>query len=213
MKRARILLWILMLLPLVATVVALFYLPDRIPAHYGFSGEVDRWGSKYETLVFPVLSIVTGLVMLAMSRVSNKQDPTGKNEAALLWAGVITGAVFCAMTGYFLITDFRQTTNLNDVAIALTQVVFLVLGVMLIAFAFLLPGTDRNPVFGVRTKKTMESEENWDKAQRFGAVSLLIAGALLIAASLLTRGAVCFIVCTAVLIAAVAANAVYVHRL
>ena len=43
MKRVRVLLWILMLLPLVATVVALFFLPDRIPAHYGFDGTVDRW--------------------------------------------------------------------------------------------------------------------------------------------------------------------------
>ena len=88
MKRVRVLLWILMLLPLVATVVALFFLPDRIPAHYGFDGTVDRWGSKYETLVFPVLSIVTGALLLAMSRVTKKHDPTGKNEIALLWAGV-----------------------------------------------------------------------------------------------------------------------------
>lgn len=213
MKRVRILLWILMLLPLVATVAALFFLPDRIPAHYGFDGTVDRWGSKYETLVFPVLSIVTGAILLAMSRVTKKHDPTGKNEIALLWAGVGCGVMFSAMTAYFLFTDFRQVQDLNAVPIALTQILFMMLGALLVLFGVLLPGTDRNPVFGFRTKKTMESEENWDKAHRFVAVSLIVAGVLMVAAAIFTRGAVCFAVCTALLIAAVAADAIYVHKM
>ena len=213
MKRVKVLLWILMLLPLVATVVALFFLPDRIPAHYGFDGTVDRWGSKYETLVFPVLSIVTGALLLAMSRVTKKHDPTGKNEIALLWAGVGCGAAFSAMTAYFLITDFQQVRDLNAVPVALTQILFLVLGVMMIFFAVLLPGTDRNPVIGLRTKKTMASEENWDRAQRFAAVSLVIAGVLMVLVSIFTRGAVCFWVNMAILVAAIAADAWYVHKL
>ena len=35
----------LMLLPLILTLAALPHLPEEIPAHYGFSGQVDRWGS------------------------------------------------------------------------------------------------------------------------------------------------------------------------
>ena len=40
--------YILMYLPLVVTLIALPYLPEKIPAHYGFDNKVDRWGSKYE---------------------------------------------------------------------------------------------------------------------------------------------------------------------
>ena len=29
-------------------------LPARVPMHYDFAGEVDRWGSKYEILFLPV---------------------------------------------------------------------------------------------------------------------------------------------------------------
>ncbi|WP_153733129.1 DUF1648 domain-containing protein [Sporosarcina obsidiansis] len=32
-------------------------LPDRIPAHFGAAGEVDRWGSKYELLILPAIGI------------------------------------------------------------------------------------------------------------------------------------------------------------
>lgn len=39
-----------------ATLAILPHLPEQIPAHYGFDGQVDRWGSKYEALIFPVLA-------------------------------------------------------------------------------------------------------------------------------------------------------------
>ena len=32
-------------------------LPEKIPAHYNLSGEIDRWGSKWELLIMPILSI------------------------------------------------------------------------------------------------------------------------------------------------------------
>ena len=54
MKGRKILFWILMLLPMAVTLFALPFLPEQIPAHYGFGGQVDRWGSKYETLILPI---------------------------------------------------------------------------------------------------------------------------------------------------------------
>ena len=59
----------------------------------------------------------------------------------------------------------------------------------------------------------MESEENWDRAHRFVAVSLIVAGIAMVLVSIFTRGAVCFAVCTALLIAAIAADAIYVHKM
>ena len=36
--------YILMFLPLAAVLIALHFLPDQIPAHYDFDGQVTRWG-------------------------------------------------------------------------------------------------------------------------------------------------------------------------
>ena len=47
--------YILMFLPLVASLIALQFLPDVIPAHYNIDNVVDRWGSKYEILILPEL--------------------------------------------------------------------------------------------------------------------------------------------------------------
>ena len=35
---------------------------DQIPAHYGADNQVDRWGSKYESLIFPLLTILFGFL-------------------------------------------------------------------------------------------------------------------------------------------------------
>lgn len=35
-----------------------FKMPDMIPMHYNLQGQIDRWGSKYESLLIPLGMIV-----------------------------------------------------------------------------------------------------------------------------------------------------------
>ena len=56
--------YILMFLPLVISIVALTFLPDLIPAHYNIKNEIDRWGSKYEILIIPIIIILLGYFLL-----------------------------------------------------------------------------------------------------------------------------------------------------
>ena len=80
MKDKKLLYFILMFLPLLITAVAVGFLPDRIPAHYGFGGQADRWGSKYESFLFPAITVGMGLFMLAMARIASRQEPNGRNN-------------------------------------------------------------------------------------------------------------------------------------
>lgn len=45
--------WLLSLVPLIITAAALQFLPESVPMHYNMAGQIDRWGSKYENLIFP----------------------------------------------------------------------------------------------------------------------------------------------------------------
>lgn len=56
--------YILMFLPLAAVLIALHFLPDQIPVHYDFDGQVTRWGSKYEALIFPAMTLLLALLCL-----------------------------------------------------------------------------------------------------------------------------------------------------
>ncbi|MEK4425226.1 DUF1648 domain-containing protein [Solibacillus sp. FSL K6-1523] len=57
---------------LVAMIVYLllkwFSLPAEVPAHFNAVGEVDRWGSKYELLILPVIAIVVTFFMELIER-------------------------------------------------------------------------------------------------------------------------------------------------
>lgn len=74
-----------MFLPLVASIVALLFLPNLIPAHYNIDNKVDRWGSKYEILIFPVVTILFGQFLLLMGRIAKKQEVQGNNNEKNGW--------------------------------------------------------------------------------------------------------------------------------
>jgi flagellar basal body-associated protein FliL len=59
-------------------------LPELIPAHYDMNNQVTRWGSKYETLIFPVITVLFGYFMLAMAKLSSKQEENGSNNKNVL---------------------------------------------------------------------------------------------------------------------------------
>lgn len=48
MKRAM---WIISIFSIVMTVVAVQFMPDLVPMHHNFEGEIDRRGSKYESFI------------------------------------------------------------------------------------------------------------------------------------------------------------------
>lgn len=57
----------LIILGFAGTAVFLMLTPDIVRAHYNFAKEVDRMGSKYEYILFPVISAEMGAVFLLLA--------------------------------------------------------------------------------------------------------------------------------------------------
>ena len=95
MNKKKILYFALMFLPLLITVIALPFLPEQIPAHYNFAGEVDRIGSKFEMLIFPLCTIGMGYFMLWMAKIAAKQEENGNNNEKIVFytgMGILFGS-------------------------------------------------------------------------------------------------------------------------
>lgn len=192
MKKRKLICYIMMFLPLVINLAALPFLPEKIPAHYGFDNQVDRWGSKYEALLYPIVTILMGYYFLAMARVAAKQEENGENnEKVLLAASIITMAVFNVLNGYSLYTDFKKVENLSEVPVNLYQLLFGILGVFMIIIGNIMPKLRMNSMIGLRTKWSMQDEVTWKKSQRFGGISFIIGGIAVIAICFMTKGFVC----------------------
>ncbi|PIC63776.1 hypothetical protein CSV79_10070 [Sporosarcina sp. P13] len=43
-------------------------LPDQIPAHFGANGEVDRYGSKFELLLLPIIGIILWIGLFILEK-------------------------------------------------------------------------------------------------------------------------------------------------
>lgn len=177
---------ILTLLPMVITTVAvLWFLPDTIPAHYGISGEVDRWGSKYESFILPGISLVFGVAMLLGAWISGRSSRKEVEQGSRIFviAGNVSLALFNVMTLFFLYTSWAQMEHLEGVPEIGLRILFAVIAIMLLILGAVMPQVKQNAWFGVRTKWTMQSVSVWEKSQRFGG-RLFMGAALLCLASL-----------------------------
>lgn len=196
MKRNKIIYYLLMFLPIIITLCVLPFLPSQIPAHYDITGAVTRYGSKYENLIFPIITIPLGYFMLYMGKLASKNETStnNNNEKVMVVAGIMTLIIFNAMTGFFLYTSFDNVENLNDVTFDLYKILFSLLGIFMIVAGNIMPKCKKNSIVGLRTKWSMSSELNWKKSQKFGGISFVVSGILLLAGNLLVfSGSACLV--------------------
>lgn len=196
---------VLTLLPLVMSAIAvLWFLPDTIPAHYGASGQVDRWGSKYESFILPGIVLPFGLFMLGMVKVASRQEGAGrKSRFAVALCGVVSLLVMDGLNAFFLYTSFREVEQLWQVPGLSLRALFFVLGLVLMVLGAAMPRAKRNLLLGVRTKETLESESVWAKSQKLGGKLFLGAGAVCLVSVLLPETWMTAVSCAAVTAAAI----------
>ena len=69
-----------MFLLLIVSMVTLVFLSDLISTHYNIKNEIDRWGSKYEILIIPIITILLGKFLLFMKKWGKKHEVKGNNN-------------------------------------------------------------------------------------------------------------------------------------
>lgn len=178
--------YILMFLPLVSSIVALLFLPDLIPAHYNIENKVDRWGSKYEILIFPVVTILFGQFLLLMGRIAKKQESQGNNnEKNSLIIGICSLIIFNIISGVMIYSSLNKVDKLTFGTFKFEQILFFFVGIIFIIIGNFMPKLKKNSVLGFRTKHSMKNDEVWKKCQRFAGITNMITGAFTIILSLI----------------------------
>jgi len=57
-------------------------LPEEVPAHYNAAGEVDRWGTKGELFILPVVGVFLALIMTVLEKFPEAHNyPKRLNES------------------------------------------------------------------------------------------------------------------------------------
>lgn len=193
-KTKRIIYFILMFLPLIVTAIAMIFIPDSVPIHYGVNNQVDRLGSKLELFILPCVVVAFGLFFLILSKVLNESEEYGSNNKNICQTlGIVFCALFNILTYFFIYTAIISVDNLNDLPIDFNSMMVFLLGIVMIIIGNIVPKAKMNSILGLRTKWSMSSEEAWKKSQRFGGYSFVLVGAVMIIISIFTEGSICMV--------------------
>ncbi|MBQ8966540.1 MAG: SdpI family protein [Ruminococcus sp.] len=205
------------------TAAAINFLPDKVPAHYGVTGEPDRWGSKYELFIFPVLILVIiGLFGLfahlaeSETRFSQKKNrPAGKENAAVFRkTAPIIAIIMCVVQIIFIIKACAEgNAKVDNLDIDFNRATSLLMGIMLIAVSNYMPKTRRNSTIGFRCSWSMYNDTTWQKCNRFAAVAMSVAGLCAIVSSAFAKGIGAVLLLLGYVTAALVISMVYAKKI
>ena len=152
-------------------------LPEQIPIHWNFRGEIDNWGPKWSDLALCALP----LGLLLMFRFLPSADPKAKNYEKFFGFYQAFEAVFTVfMIG---ISWLAPLAAFGLVAMEGGTVVLLIegsIGVMFIFIGNYMPRVKQNYFMGVKMPGALADEHNWNRSQRMGGITFIVMGALML---------------------------------
>lgn len=163
----------------IGLISAIFFLPDRVAVHWDMAFKPDRYGSRYEFLIFALLPIGTYYGMLLTKKIDPKRSSFHSREKTYEIIRKGMSVFFVVLCIFFLLL----TTNLE---INGTMVMCVVLGSMNILIGNYMPKLPQNFFLGIRTPWTLSSEIVWKKTQVIGGYSFVFVGVLILVWGLLS---------------------------
>lgn len=171
-KKTIILTTILTLLPMLAGLLLWNRLPEQVPSHWGFDGQVDGWSSRAQAVFFlPCLLAAVQLVLIFCTFA----DPKKKNihPKMLLVVMWIIPVLSILMSGVTYLTAL-------GVKISMTMVMMLLIGMLFLVLGNYLPKVQQNYTVGIRVSWALADEDNWVRTHRFAGKVMVFVGILLI---------------------------------
>lgn len=167
---------VLSLLWLVLICAFLTVAPDRVPVHFGTNGEVDRWGSKYEFLLFTGIGIV--ITWMPILGLKFGWKGMADNEKVLTVTSLCLSVFFLLIFGFFMWKALDPDTLVNGLDQLSMKGVMLLMMVLFIVLGNMMPKASRNSHFGLRIKWSQYNDTCWQKSQRVAGIAMTACGVL-----------------------------------
>lgn len=183
-------------------------LPERIPTHWNWKGEVDGWsGRSFGSFFLPGMSAGLLLLLLALPWLS----PKGFQVEPFRSTYNLIVVLILALMAYIHVVALQAALHPRmDVSRALIGGIFLLFG----GIGLLLNRVKRNFWVGVRTPWTLANETVWDKTHRLSARLYFATGMLgAVAIWVGMSPAVCFVLFMVIVLVPVVYSLVLYKRL
>jgi len=165
--------WLILILIFLGLVLgAYFYpsLPDKIPDHWGFNGEINGYGSKlFGAFALPLINLGMYIMFLVLPYI----DPKGKNyekfDSTYQYLKYLLIVLFFGMEVYTLLLATGIIVNRPIYIGIMVSLLFILIGNVMGKFKY-------NYFVGIRIPWTLANEEVWKKTHRLAAPLWVIGG-------------------------------------
>jgi uncharacterized membrane protein len=194
MSRRYVGLWINVIMLVVAA--ALYsHLPDRVPTHWNFEGDVDGTMPKFPGAFLPsIIAFALWFLLPVLRRIDPRRSSYEKFDATFF---LIINLV-CVMMA--LIQGLTLAVSLG-MHVDIVRSMMLAVGVMFLVLGNYMPRIRSNWWMGIRTPWTLDNDEVWRRTHRFGGRMFVAAGLITMISTLLPSQASAMIAITATVIA------------
>ncbi len=162
------------------SVLAYPHLPQEMPTHWGVSGQpTNLMPRRFAVSVIPGIMVwigfITGLILWSASQARDGRDLPAwlspvLTSGTLAFLLLIHAVVIAAALGWGV--DIPLATSLAA-------------GLLFVALGLITPRVPPNPVFGIRTSRTLACPDAWERANRVGGRWMLGAGVVTMLAAAL----------------------------
>ena len=216
--------WIISFVSLAGTALALQFMPDLVPMHYDAVGNIDRWGSKYENLIFPMIILAMSLFWTLFMRYFEKKTlkaaddkesaGAGSNAKVLGIVGLCMAGMFTVMQGFILYGAYSESVSgATQWTVDIGKVSLILMGILFIVLGNYMTKTRINSVVGFRVSWSMYNDNTWRKSNRFGAYAIMAAGVVTIfIAAILNNSFGAAMAAAGAVMLAVVVTLVYSHK-
>ncbi|PWH83426.1 hypothetical protein DIS18_02410 [Algibacter marinivivus] len=169
---------IIVLIPFIYLAYIWSSLPETVPTHWNYKGEIDDWGSKNSLILITfLLSAVTYILFTIIPLIDPKKriQTMGNKYHNLKFLMVL----FMSALAIFIIYSVKEQSITNP------SLVIFAIGILFMLLGNYMKTIKANYFIGIRTPWTLENESVWKRTHKL-AGKLWFVGGLAIAISSLT---------------------------
>jgi uncharacterized membrane protein len=168
---------LLVLVSFLGALACYFFLPEKIPLHWGVSGEINSWGPRWNVIWMGALPVFMVALFRFLPRIDPLRASYQKHAKAFFALQVLLAVFFIGLTWLTIAVSFGFPVKVG-------LIVRGGMGLLFIGMGNFMGQLKRNYFVGIKTPWALADDEVWRRTHRRGAWVFVIAGAIFVASML-----------------------------